>query len=664
MRRRHFGVVLLVAIALFCTNATSSFAVVQIPLPGENIPKYVEPLFVPPVIDATTGAPYTITMTEFPWQVLPAPNPAAGIVGFPPTMVWGYNNSYPGPTVVAKRGVPAWVTYNNNIINPLLLQYLAVDQTLHWADPLGLNCMMNPANPACFLPYNGPVPVSVHLHGGEVPAAFDGGPDSWFTPGLGITGPGFVTNVFNYPNGQEPTSMFYHDHALGVTRLNVFAGLAAFYLVTGTPGVDEPLNLPSASYDIGLAIQDRMFDTNGQWFFPNLGINPTVHPFWIPEFFGDAILVNGKTWPFLNVEPRRYRFHLLNGSNARFYTLSIVQDAGAGKGIGNRRGPIFYQIGSDGGYLDLPVPLTQLTIAPGERADVIVDFSGFAGATLVMTNSAKAPFPNGAPPDPKTVGQIMQFRVVLPLASIDTSCNPALGQCARPTPIVNIKPAPGTVPVRRLTLNEVMGPGGPLEVLLNNTKWSAPYTENPRVGATEIWEIINLTADTHPIHLHLVQFQLVNRQNIQTGKYLAAYDAAFPGGAYIPASGPPMPYGACYDAAGNPIPGAVCGGNPDPTPFLMGAPLPPDPNETGWKDTFRMNPGQITRVAVRWAPQDAPVAGTPCPLPPTPPQPNCVPSAGVNLYPFDPTTFPGYVWHCHIIDHEDNEMMRPYPVLP
>lgn len=621
----------------------------QIPLPGTAIPQYVEPLYAPPAIDATAGVPYTITMTEFPWQILPAPNPALGIVGYPPTMVWGYNNSYPGPTVLAKRNVPAVVTYINNIpYGPasVVQQNVKVDQTLHWADPLGTCSMMMPPLPAsCFLPYDGPVPTSVHLHGGEVPSAFDGGPDAWFTPGLASTGPGYVTNTFTYPNAQEPTSMFYHDHALGITRLNVFAGLAGFYILTGIPGVDEPLNLPMGAYDVGLAIQDRIFDTTGQLYFPSMGINPTVHPFWIPEFFGDVIVVNGKSWPYLNVEPRRYRFHLLNGSNARFYTLRILDRA-------TGTGPMIYQVGSDGGYLNAPVPLTRLTIAPGERADVIVDFSGFANATLVMLNSAKAPFPNGAPADPKTVGQIMQFRVINPLMGTDMSCDPALGGCTRPTSIVNIKPGPGTVPTRQLTLNEVMGPGGPLEVLLNNTKWGAPYAENPRVGATEIWEIVNITADTHPIHLHLVQFQLIDRQRFQTNKYVAAYNAAFPGGVYIPAGGPPLPYGAC--AAG-----VVCGGNPAVTPYLQGAPMPAPLNEAGWKDTFQMNPGEVTRVAVRWAPQDAPAS-----------------APGQNLYPFDPTAMmgttdafgfpggPGYVWHCHIIDHEDNEMMRPYLVQP
>jgi spore coat protein A, manganese oxidase len=641
----------------FSRIASASVLVPQTPLPGVEIRQFIEPLPTPPEIDATGAyAAYTITMSEFQQKVLPedfyAPLPSPFDAG---TFVWGYNGSYPGPSIITRRGFPVTATYINNIANstptePAFLQrYLTVDQTLHWADPLG--CM---ADPSCdpTAPYLGPVPATVHLHGGEVPSAFDGGPDSWFTP-TGLTGPGFVSNVYFYPNEQEPTSLFYHDHALGTTRLNVYSGLAGFYFVNGTPGFDEPLRLPSQAYTRALAIQDRMFDTNGQLFFPDVGDNPDIHPFWQPEFFGDAIVVNGKTWPFLEVEPRRYRFHVLNGSNARFYSLRIQgEEMGAG--------PKLWQIGSDGGYLNAPVRMDEITLAPGERADIIVDFRRFAGRTLLLRNSARAPFPGGDPPDPMTTGRIMQFRVKRPLATRDRSCNPAARGCVRPVRIVDLRSTiTRATPVRRLTLNEVMGPGGPLAVLLNNSMWDAPVTEDPRVGATEVWEIANLTADTHPIHIHLVQFQLLNRQAFRVDQYLDAYNAAFPMSTYDPFSGPPLPYGDCNSLCDRSSFSPVCGGNVGFAPFLQGAPVPPDPNEAGWKDTFRMNPGEVTRIVVRWAPQDARRS-----------------APGVNQYPFDPTAMlgtidafglpggPGYVWHCHIIDHEDNEMMRPYQVQP
>jgi len=623
-------------LAVAATLLGGGVAAAQTPLDGSTIPKYVAPVYVPPVINAATSPAYTIAMSELPWQVLPA--------GYPATLVWAYNQSYPGPTVVAQRGVAATVTYQNHLTNPRLLASLPYDQTLHWADPLGLGCHMRMPAPdcvaapddACCKAYTGPVPTAVHLHGAEVASQFDGGPDSWFTAD-GRVGPGYLTNVYTYPNQQEATTLFYHDHALGATRLNVYAGLAGFYLIKDPR--HELGNLPSGAYEVGLALQDRSFDTQGQWYFPSAGVNPDVHPFWAPEFFGDVIVVNGRSWPYLEVEPRRVRLHLLNGSNARFYTLAIVNETTGAAG------PMFWQIGSDGGYLPRPVPSAQLSFAPGERLDVIVDFTGVGpGTRFLVTNSARAPFPTGDLPDPATTGQVMQLRVV-PSRGSDTSVAMTPWLDLRPSnPLVNLRATPrSSVAVRRLTLNEDQGPGGPLEVLVNNTKWSAPITEVPRVGSTEIWEIVNLTADTHPIHLHLVQFQLINRQPFDAAGYTTVYEAGFPGGVYAPGSGPPGAYGSC--AAG-----AVCGGNPDPAPFFKRAwpAVGPAAGEAGWKDTFRMNPGEVARVIVRFAPQNVALGGV---------------APGTNRFSFDPTSGgPGYVWHCHIIDHEDNEMMRPYLV--
>ncbi|MFZ2649303.1 MAG: multicopper oxidase, partial [Burkholderiaceae bacterium] len=584
------------------------------------------------------GSALAVSMDNRAQHVLPA------ALGLQQTNVWAYTVGsagplYPGFTVEAIRGTPTTVTLTNNLSNNLY-QLLTVDQTLHWADPLGSGI---PVPPTAF--YTGPVPTCVHLHGGEVMSASDGGPDSWFTPGLAQTGPAWAagaSNVLTYPNSQEAATLWFHDHALGVTRLNVYAGLAAFYLLrdswdTGVAGTGA--NFPAGAYEIEIVIQDRMFDTAGQWFFPDLGLNPQ-HPYWVPEFVGDTIVVNGKTWPFLQVEPRRYRFRMLNGSNARFYNLQLPL-AGKGKG---RLLP-FWQIGTDGGLLQQPVPMTQLLLAPGERADVIVDFAGLPfGTQLVMSNDARTPFPGGAPADPQTTGQIMQFRIAT-LTATDTSYNPATLASPRagaaafvPLTTGTGALATGVVPQvkRQLTLNEVIGAGGPLEVLVNNTKWGAAVTETPRAGSTELWQIINLTADAHPIHLHLVQFQLVSRQALNLNKYNKAYNAAFVAG-FVGGSGPPLNYGSVNaDLA--------VGGNPAITPSLKGAAAPPLPNEVGWKDTVIMYPGEVTTIVARWTPTDVIVGQT-------------------GTYPFDPTAGPGYVWHCHIIDHEDNEMMRPQKVV-
>jgi spore coat protein A, manganese oxidase len=679
-RRRFLGVCGGAGLLYPIHRVLGSVQVPQTPLAGRNIPKYIEP--VPTFVGSRiSGTSVSVSMEEFQQMVLPASMYAGLPAPFRDgTYVWGYkvggaSHLYPGFTIEAQRGVPTTVTYANHLpLVPFLQKYLTVDQTIHFADPLH--------QMGSFAPYSGPAPLVTHLHGAEVPSAFDGGPDSWFTPGLAITGPGFVTNVYTYPNSQEATTLWFHDHALGITRLNVYAGLAAFYFIrdsydTGAPG--SGLNLPAGPYEIELAIQDRQFDTNRQWLFPDgnpEGLNgpppnPGTHPFWNPEFFGDAMVVNGKTWPYLEVEPRRYRFRVLDGCNARFLEmwLADVHD--------NRPGPPVWQVGTDGGLLDRAVQLNdhsdmrsaKLFMAPAERADIIIDFAGWEGHVLTLLNSAVAPYPSGDAPDPQTNGQIMQFRVNQKLRSQDSSFDPSRSASLRggtgqpPAMIRMALPDQGTLAPginidrrRQLTLKESEGPGGPLEVLVNNTLWdgtrqntglSIPgfvpdgrgnwLSELPRVGSTELWEIINLTEDAHPIHLHLVQFQLVNRQKF-TKRYEDAWEAAFPGGAYIPGYGPPRDYNT-------PNADGAVGGNPAITPYLMGALQPPEPNEAGWKDTIKAFPGEVTRIVVRWAPQGVPLSAV---------------SVGVNLYPFDPTTGPGYVWHCHMIDHEDNEMMRPY----
>jgi FtsP/CotA-like multicopper oxidase with cupredoxin domain len=661
------------------TSASAQIA--QTALPGANIPKYVDPL--PTFTGARiSAADINVSVAEFQQGVLPAnmysalPAPFNG-----GTFCWGYKVGdapihFPGFTIEARRGTPTTVTYSNDLpVTPFLQKYLTVDQTLHWADPLD--------QMGSVAPYCGPPPVVTHLHGAEVSSAFDGAPDAWFTPGLADKGKGFVTNTYTYPNAQQATTLWFHDHVLGITRLNIYAGLTAFYLIrdsydTGIAGAG--LDLPAGRYEIELCVQDRQFDTNGQWLFPAgnpAGLNgtppnPSIHPFWISEFFGDAIVVNGKTWPYLDVEPRRYRFRLLNGCNARFLELRLAPSS-------RRPGPAFWQIGTDGGLLDQPTVLSDprvgrvrgLVLPPAARADLIVDLAGLEGQTFILHNSAKAPYPSGDAPDPRTNGQVMQFRVNLPLQGIDTSFDPARRHAAlrggrdQPPAIVRLALSELAVIAPRVTiskrrqfvLNEIEGDSGPVESLLNNTRWDGQrentgvaipgfkpdgrgnwLSELPRVGSTELWEIINLTDDAHPIHLHLVQFQLLNRQKIAGDRYLKAWSAAFPGGARIPGFGPPRPYN-------RPNADFAVGGNLAVSAYLRGPRIRPDSNEAGWKDTITSLPDQVARIVVRWAPQHVSVRAV---------------SPGVNLYPFDPTTGPGYVWHCHILDHEDNDMMRPY----
>ncbi|MHB9032634.1 MAG: multicopper oxidase family protein, partial [Anaerolineae bacterium] len=471
----------------------------------------------------------------------------------------------------------------------------------------------------------GPIPATPHLHGGFVPPEIDGGPDSWFLSDGSKVGTGYYSKdgnapknycIYRYPNDQELGLIWFHDHTLGATRLNVYAGLAGAYVVQDPNAV--PANLPPL---FPLVIQDRMFDTNGELFFPSASnggilsaLNPQ-HPYWVPEFVGDTIVVNGKSWPYMNVEPRRYTFPIINGSNARTYGLSFIDQ------VSKNKGPSLWVIATDGGFLDTPVELNpnaksnnELILQPGERYWVIVDFTNFKAGTIgpngaaysgkwLLRNTAKTPYPGGATPNGNTVGRIMEFRIGA-LTAPDTSLDPSLMAPLR-APMVRL---PGTladgnsVITRQLTLNEIMGmpvtttdpvtgttvayPGGPLEILVNNTKWNGDYitgvesmmwtkdkrpdftlddnginslSEMPKEGDTEIWEIVNTTADAHPIHLHLAQFQLLSRQSYNTNKYVKAYAASFPAGfdftagmdgmganvgpgVFVPAFGPPLNY--------------------------------------------------------------------------------------------------------------------------
>jgi FtsP/CotA-like multicopper oxidase with cupredoxin domain len=596
---------------------------------------------------------YHVDMSEFYQQILPTADADGNPTSFPMTKVWGYGGytkdaitgeflgyvrHSPAATFEVTRGVPARVTWENKITTPSMF---AVDPTLHWANPNNMDMMTVeppfPPFPPGFEDAQSPVPLVTHLHGAEVRSDSDGGPEQWFTWD-GKTGADYASvfpaspgsAVYYYPNEQLPTTLWYHDHALGMTRLNVMSGLAGFYLLREK---GDPLThlLPSGKYEIPIAIQDRSFNLDGSLWFPSVGNNPDVHPYWQPEFFGNAIMVNGGTWPNLNVDKGQYRFRLLDGSNARFYNLSFtIQGTGATLP--------FTQIGSEGGYIKSAAKLDWLVIAPGERADILVDFKGLpTGTKIVMTNVAPAPFPDGVPGDPlldpatpgfqNTVGQIMQFTVQsakgFKAKTLPTTLNPTL-KGAYPT----LKTPDNT---RTLPFFEQMSAiDEPLGVFLNGQKWDGVLTETPRVGSTEDWYLVNPTGDAHPIHTHLTMFQLLYRQPFNATKYEADWMAL----------NGPIPVAEDF------VPQTL-----DVTPYLTGPRIMPTDNEKAWKDTIQTPPGFVTVIRIRWAPQDEPTTGPRAPKP------------GVNRYPFDPTYGPGYVWHCHIVDHEDNEMMRRYKVI-
>ena len=443
----------------------------------------------------------------------------------PPTHMWGFESEFPGPTIEARQSEPLWIEWFNDLPRE---HFLPIDHSIHGS---GFDV------PA--------VRTVIHLHGGRVPPESDGYPEHWFQPG--------GSSLHFYPNIQDATMLWYHDHAMGITRLNIFAGLFGLYVIRDP--IEDALNLPKGTRELPLVLCDRSLREDGQLFYPISG-NPGQP--WVPEFFGEAILVNGKLFPYCEVQPCRYRLRLLNASNSRFYYLSLSN------------GESFWQIGSDQGLLPNPVELKRLTIAPGERADLIVDFASGAGGKIILKSDAYT---------------ILQFRVSEKADSVDDDMPGSL----RPVPRIAEREA---VRSRVLTLGGGSDPDDPMvlpePMLLNNARWHDRITEDPMLDTVEIWNLVNVTDDSHPIHLHLVRFQVLDRRPFDIFTYLN--------------------YGKLRYTAD---------------------PVRPDPNEMGWKDTVRADPGMATRIIVRFE------------------------------------GFAGrYVWHCHVLEHEDNEMMRPYDILP
>lgn len=602
---------------------------------------------------------------------------------------------WPAQTIEARQGFPLKVKYQNDLFDVRYSAFnILADQTLMMK---GYELTGNPLTD----PYEGDIPMVVHLHGGEIPSDSDGGPNAWFTPGYKRLGPAFSYNASSlstYPNMQEATTLWYHPHDDGLTRINVYTGLAGFYFIRGddegqaelpgwsgddlveevTPaGKTATFNIDRGAYlpEIELAIQDRMFNVDGELFWPVEPPNPDIHPFWTPEFVGDVMVVNGKSWPYLSVAPRKYRFRILDGCNARFLNMWLADANG-------KPGPAITVIGGEGGLLAKPVVLNlaatdpeTLLLAPGQRYDVVIDFAGYLeGTTFTLMNDAGTPYPFGSPVEVGFTDRIMQFVVNGKMISATSqgagTDNSLLPVNLRPvTPLVKLTDfqgalTPTVVPdvQRQLVLNEVSTTaGGPAAVLINNAFFDADLaipgtplkfggpTEIPREGTTEIFQIINISADAHPIHIHLTQWQIVSRQDIDVNGYMDAYAAA-----WIPRGLPEFPIGQGYPGgAGSPYPydeliNGFVGGNPDVTPFLLGSVIPADPEEWGWKDNVIVLPGQVTTLITRIAPTDRPIDAT----------------AEKLMFPFDPSAGPGYVWHCHIIDHEDMSMMRPLPITP
>jgi spore coat protein A, manganese oxidase len=528
---------------------------------GVKLTRYVDPLPIPPVIRAT-GKPnelVEIEMRQFLQKVHR---------DLPPTAVWGYNGTWPGPTIEAQRDHPLKINWVSKLPTTHLLP---IDHSIHGAE----SSIPNVRNVA-------------HVHGACALPDDDGFPDAWFTAN-GEHGPKFNPLPSSYPNCQPSAALWYHDHCLGITRLNVYAGLAGFYLIRDEP--EKSLNLPSGEFEIPLMLQDRLFHRDGSLYYPTVVNGPREHPLWVQEFYGDFNCVNGKAMPFLEVEPRKYRFRILNAANSRFYHLRLFNADDTGKILNQTFDvPAFQQIGTDGGLLPAPLELRYLLMGPAERFDIVIDFAGLEGKSFSLINDAPAPYTMGGQ---FVAEEVMLFKVNKPLSSKDTSTVPdAL------VPFEALQPT-YTTRERLLLVSEKERPSDGYVIigLLGNARWHEPITEDPKAGSTEIWSFVNITGDVHPLHVHLVQFQVLNRQSFDVQAYQQTGKIVF-----------------------------------------TGKPMAPESNERpARKDTIKSYPGYVTRVIQRFD------------LPPAAPI-----TPGQELI---------YVWHCHILEHEDNEMMRPYKVV-
>ena len=629
--------------------------------PGD-VDKFVLPLVKPPAMPPSktlnNNDLYKIAVRQFSQRILSPPHPETtvwsyGSVDYPGTVAQGGTFNYPSFTIESNWNRRASVEWRNELVDPnggYLPHLLPIDPTLHWANPPGgrKGRDTRPDFATTPGPYTGPVPIVTHVHGAHTTEESDGYAEAWYLPDASNIPKGYAetgtfydyfaktykrkwdpgTASFNYPNDQRATTLWYHDHTLGMTRANVYAGPAGFYLIRGgpddvvldsrdgstailpgpAPGVgDDPLGEYG---EIPIVVQDRSFNADGSLFYPDTRAffdeyggpyipDTPVSPIWNPEFFGNMTVVNGFTWPYLEVEPRRYRLRLLNGCNSRFLILQFEHP-----------GVEVWQIGAEGGFLPGPVRLNDhpypgstgggatVLMALAERADLIVDFSAAAGTSFRLLNLAPdEPFGGGEigtdfdPSDPDSTGQVMEFRV-----SASKVADPSTPPQYLQLPAISSLGAAGNT--RHLSLNEeaheseeppfegpvaaLLGtwdPSAPEENAATPLLWADPITENPAVGGVEEWAMYNVTEDAHPIHVHQVQFEVLGREAIGGGPSVAGSNA-------------PLPW------------------------------------EAGFKDTVISYPGEVTRLKAR----------------------------------FDLPGF--YVWHCHIVEHEDNEMMRPFHVGP
>jgi len=644
-----------------------------------ELKKFIQPLRlfgtdIP--LAATAGQPYKgvdyyeIAMRQFEDQLHP---------DLEPTTLRGYTTRAAGAqkhlegAILATVKKPVRVKYKNEL--PSVIP-LPVDLSL--------------VQPYAFSQTLGDDRAAPHLHGGLVPWPSDGGPFHWFNNpanGGSIKGPsvinwlpdgtGNLTDDYWYPNQQSARFMWYHDHAVGLTRLNPYLGLASGYILTDSsegllPAAGRTLmkmlGIPEGDLtrQVHLVVQDKIFrpsiystsassgslwypDTYDSDFFDREPGDPLPVPSTGPEFWGDTMLMNGTVYPYMDVEPRRYRFRILNACNTRVLSLRLVGALGVSFPDNaepdlTKPGPAMTLIGTEGGFLDGTLApkgvvynntaAMPLVLAPAERADIIVDFGSLAGDAsnvnppcFILHNDAPVPFPGGTPladffpgsPDNPASGlpgfgpntrTLLQFRL-RPLGALTGNMRPDpapnRGWILPPSPI----PAAPTLAVQRtrdVALYETVDQYGRLAQNLGTLPLPMaqldPPTEIVQAGTREIWRVFNNSADTHPIHFHFFNVRVLSRQPIDWN---------------------------------------------DGAPIFTGPPLPGDPSELGWKETVKFNPDECTTLFVE-LPETKKLAPDGVTIPNSP---------RLEAY---QTPGAEYVWHCHILEHEEHDMMRPLVV--
>lgn len=537
---KKFVLISLAAVASVSLASVRPNKWIRVNQPLAQLEKFVDELPIPQSVSFQGRGPidYTVHIQQISAKLhrdLPAQS------------VWAYNGSSPGPTLELKKNQQLRVHWKNE----LPLQHL-------FPEPKGMNpvCLVRPD-----------VRTVTHLHGAIVSEYDplnrqrnnDGWPDAWVGQGN--------EQIAEYTNPQSARTLWYHDHAMGATGRNVAAGLIGAYLIHD--GFEKGLGLPSGKYDIPLLLQSRGVNEGGSLFYSDDLAN---------EFYGNAMSINGKLWPKLKVEPRKYRFRLINASNARSYAMRLMT------ANGQAMGPLFNQIGSDSGFLEKPVRFNdpsdpdtdRLTIAPGERADIIIDFANFAGQKLVLQNNSK---------DPGEVqvelAELMQFEVEPTLSAQDSSLIPVQLQAIEKIPETSAQAT------RLIVAGDTKLADGTWILSLNGKTWNDPITEKPVLGSTEIWQLANTLTDVHPFHLHQTEFQVLDRRVFDVLEYRKS--------------------------------GKI---------IYLGDAIPPEANELAWKDTVKMYPQMVTRIITKFGP------------------------------------YPGfYLYHCHILEHEDMDMMRPFQII-